>query len=221
MNRSYGDTLQSLTPEEVEGYSNIGGMRDLRSAQGHPRSRERVRSDYYLGWHEPSGDPARDGGMASTRVPPRGFGHGPTRRRGAEAAPLSCGDEAYGAALPHPNYRRGPKGYVRSDEHVRDDVCERLYRSHRVDVSDVSVQVSSGTVSLQGSVCERRMKHDIEDIVEHCFGVRDIDNRIRVNRGSLESWEHADAAAPAATTPAAEAPTSRAEPPPGLIARRT
>lgn len=77
---------------------------------------------------------------------------------------------------------RAPKGYVRSDDRIRDDVCEMLYRAPGVDVSNVSVETKSGTVTLEGTVPDRRMKHRIEDLCEHCIGVNDVDNRIRVVR---------------------------------------
>ncbi|OZI22512.1 BON domain-containing protein [Bordetella genomosp. 7] len=72
-----------------------------------------------------------------------------------------------------------PKGYVRSDERVREDVCERLSHSG-LDVSDVSVQVSDGVVTLEGSVPSRHTKHAVEDCVDDCLGVNDIQNHIRV-----------------------------------------
>ena len=77
---------------------------------------------------------------------------------------------------------RTPKGYVRSDDRIRDDVCEMLYRTHDIDVSNVSVESKNGTVTLEGTVPDRRMKHRIEDLCEHCIGVNDVDNRIRVVR---------------------------------------
>jgi len=75
-----------------------------------------------------------------------------------------------------------PKGYTRSDDRIRDDVCEMLYRAHDIDVSNVSVESKSGTITLEGTVSDRRMKHRIEDLCEHCIGVNDVDNRIRVVR---------------------------------------
>jgi hypothetical protein len=51
-----------------------------------------------------------------------------------------------------------------------------------VDASDVSVDVRSGRVVLEGTVPERHMKHRIEDIAEQCFGVTDVDNNVRVAR---------------------------------------
>ncbi|HKY93192.1 MAG TPA: BON domain-containing protein, partial [Nevskiaceae bacterium] len=76
-----------------------------------------------------------------------------------------------------------PKGYTRSDERIKDDVCEQLYRCG-CNVSEVSIDVKGGTVTLEGSVTDRRLKHRIEDIVEECIGVKDVENRIRVTRGS-------------------------------------
>jgi uncharacterized protein len=86
---------------------------------------------------------------------------------------------------------RAPEGYRRSDERIREEICQRLARpfgrfdaselaDERLDVSDVTVSVDGGRVTLEGTVPERRMKHCIEDLVDACPGVQDIDNRIRV-----------------------------------------
>nr|WP_179104912.1 BON domain-containing protein [Burkholderia pseudomallei] len=77
-------------------------------------------------------------------------------------------------------HRQGPKGYTRSDERIREDICERLAYAFDLDVSDVSVEVNGGRVELQGTVPERWMKHEIEDIADNCMCVRDVDNRVRV-----------------------------------------
>lgn len=84
-----------------------------------------------------------------------------------------------GSAPMDMRHRQGPKGYSRSDERIREDVCERLCMAHELEVHDVSVQVNDGRVDLQGSVPERWMKHAIEDCAEQCFGVQDVENRIR------------------------------------------
>lgn len=86
---------------------------------------------------------------------------------------------AYGGGSTDMRHREGPKGYSRTDERVREDVCERLCMAHHLEVCDVSVQVKDGRVELQGNVPQRWMKHAIEDVVEKCFGVHDVENRIR------------------------------------------
>jgi len=50
---------------------------------------------------------------------------------------------------------RFPKGYQRSDEKLREDICERLMQEPRIDASDVSIDVQGGAVSLTGTVRER------------------------------------------------------------------
>ena len=79
-------------------------------------------------------------------------------------------------------YPPGPKGYQRSDERLREDISDRLMQARYIDSSDVTVGVSGAKVVLEGTVPERRMKHAIEDLVDACPGVQDIDNRIRVKR---------------------------------------
>jgi hypothetical protein len=70
----------------------------------------------------------------------------------------------------------------RSDEQIREDVCERLWREPRVDTSEVAVEVHDAIVTLQGTVAHLQMKQEIEDIVASCEGVRDVNNRIRATR---------------------------------------
>lgn len=75
---------------------------------------------------------------------------------------------------------RGPKSYRRSDERIREDVCEALIREPQVDVSEVTVDVREGVVTLEGHVPVRRMRYVIEDVAAQCRGVSDVDNRVGV-----------------------------------------
>ena len=84
-------------------------------------------------------------------------------------------------------YPQGPKGYTRSDERVREDISERLMQCYDIDSSEVTVQVQSGKVTLEGTVPSRHMKHAIEDIADSAPGVQDVDNRIRVT-SSAARW---------------------------------
>ena len=76
--------------------------------------------------------------------------------------------------------KRGPKGYQRSDERIREDLCERLMHAELIDSSEVTIEVAAGKVTMEGTVPERRMKHAIEDMAETTSGVTEVDNRIRV-----------------------------------------
>jgi len=75
---------------------------------------------------------------------------------------------------------RGPKGYVRRDERIWEEVNERLEEDGEIDATDVSVQVSSGEVTLEGTVDDRRAKRLAEDLADSVRGVRDVHNRLRV-----------------------------------------
>ncbi|GLC91153.1 hypothetical protein Tamer19_05610 [Cupriavidus sp. TA19] len=79
--------------------------------------------------------------------------------------------------------RAGPKGYQRSDERIREDVCERLIEC-RYPVHDVEVNVAAGVVTLTGSVRDRGLKYRIEEIVDDTFGVKEVDNRLRADAES-------------------------------------
>lgn len=79
--------------------------------------------------------------------------------------------------------RRGPKNYTRSDERMRELICEGLIQDWSIDAGDVNVEVQNGRVILEGTVPHRQMRHAIEDVVDRCWGVQDIENHIRVQSG--------------------------------------
>ncbi|KAA0581206.1 BON domain-containing protein [Azospirillum sp. B21] len=84
---------------------------------------------------------------------------------------------------------RGPRGYSRSDERVREDVSDRLTDDAYVDASDIEVAVSGGEVTLTGMVPDRQTKRRAEDVAEAVSGVTHVQNNLRVrsqtgNQGS-------------------------------------
>lgn len=81
---------------------------------------------------------------------------------------------------------KGPKGYVRSDERIREDVCDRLSEDDEVDAGDITVTVKGGEVTLEGTVTDRRSKHRAEDITDSVSGVREVTNRLRTRKGLIE-----------------------------------
>jgi osmotically-inducible protein OsmY len=78
---------------------------------------------------------------------------------------------------------RGPKGYTRTDERLRETICERLTDDPRIDASDIEVDVQQQKVTLRGSVSDRRTKYAVEELVEYS-GATEIENQLRVNRNS-------------------------------------
>jgi osmotically-inducible protein OsmY len=75
---------------------------------------------------------------------------------------------------------RGPRGYHRTDDRIREDVCDRLTDEPRVDASDIEIQVDNGEVTLAGSVRTREEKRFTEDVVERVSGVREVNNSLKV-----------------------------------------
>lgn len=77
---------------------------------------------------------------------------------------------------------KGPKGYRRSDERIREDLCDRLTSDPRIDGENITVNVSEGVVTLEGTVPSRQMKRAAEDLAEEIMGVGDVTNTLRVGR---------------------------------------
>ncbi|MDB4957597.1 MAG: transport-associated protein [Myxococcales bacterium] len=84
---------------------------------------------------------------------------------------------------------KGPLGYQRSDERVREMVCEALTDHDHVDATNVEITVKSGEVILSGTVDDRQQKRIAEDIVDQIPGVKDVQNQIRVAGDKRSSRE--------------------------------
>jgi hypothetical protein len=154
-------------------------------------------------------------GQASSGTSSPGGGHG-VRHKGGDSGYADVSDLGrggghaggggsgidYGAAMNRGNqdFARdrggespsfaGPKNDARSDERIREDLCDRLQhlasRGH-LDPSDIEVTVRDGEVTLDGTVPQRDWKHRAEDLAEAVIGVKGVENRIRVLRGEGSS----------------------------------
>lgn len=78
---------------------------------------------------------------------------------------------------------RGPKGYKRSDDRIREDVSDRLTEDAYIDASEITVRVSNGEVTLEGTADTRMARRRAEDIAESISGVSHVQNNIRVKQG--------------------------------------
>lgn len=75
---------------------------------------------------------------------------------------------------------KGPKGYQRSDDRIREDVCDCLEQHPGIDASQIEIKVEAGVVTLSGTVDERMMKRLAEDATESVRGVKDVTNNVRI-----------------------------------------
>jgi hypothetical protein len=95
------------------------------------------------------------------------------------------------ATIPNPRVGRPPRNYQRSDDRIREDLCDTIVRSGDIDAGDVEVEVKGGEVTLSGTVDHREDKRRIEDIAEQIFGVRDVHNQIKVRGAGMSGVKDA------------------------------
>jgi hypothetical protein len=90
--------------------------------------------------------------------------------------------QPYGGRRPRTD--NWPKGYRRSDERIREEVCDRLCSRWDIEARGIEVSVANGEVTLAGDVPERRMKLRAESVADEVSGVSDVHNQIRVSSKS-------------------------------------
>jgi osmotically-inducible protein OsmY len=75
-----------------------------------------------------------------------------------------------------------PQFQRRSDDKIRDEIWELLTNHADLDASEVELHVESGEVTLTGTIDSRDAKWLAEDLVTSVFGVREVNNRLKVAR---------------------------------------
>lgn len=151
----------------------------------------------------------RSGYDVSAQYGQSGYGYGQARSEempmGMGSATGNYGRSGYGAEQQYRGERfgqgtygtqgryqgRGPRNYTRSDERITEELNERLTDDSDIDASDITVRVSNGMVTLEGTVEDRWMKHRAEDIADSCSGVKDVTNSIRVVSRNERGGEYA------------------------------
>jgi len=179
---------QGWARDGAQGYGRYSGDRDR-----HPERQYGIRGGAGYGVYDIGGQGAAgyrrlsnntyDDMDFGTRHWGRGEYEGGDRRRGGhEESFLERVGEAVGKF-----FGKGPKGYKRSDDRIKEDVNEALYVHHDIDASDIEVQVSDGVLTLSGTVDSRRTKRLVEDVVERISGVKDVINHLRSKQFSNSS----------------------------------
>jgi hypothetical protein len=140
------------------GASGRGGMRagegGYGGGWGGPRAYETRHFGGGRGGYERGGGGGygeRGGVMGGRGGGMRGEGWG----RAMGAGDLGFGYPEHEGMDRGPHYGKGPKGYRRSDERIREDICETIAQQGYIDASDVDVKVENGVVTLTGNVSAR------------------------------------------------------------------
>jgi osmotically-inducible protein OsmY len=121
-----------------------------------------------------------------------GQGAGSGSSGGAYGRDPQLSGQNYGSFGGSQSFRgRGPRGYQRSDERLKEMICERLTDDPAIDASNISIEVSGRVVKLTGTVEDRSTKYEVEELVEQMGGVEDIDNQLRVQSSRWGSQQSA------------------------------
>jgi osmotically-inducible protein OsmY len=80
----------------------------------------------------------------------------------------------------------GPKGYERSDERLREVICERLTVDPDIDASDITVDVRNHAVTLRGLVDDLFRLHGSAGALHgtHSLGTRGDRGLVRSGRAA-------------------------------------
>lgn len=176
--RAYG-TYRSDDRDYHDRYRNERGERQARSAAGDYYRAAREQRDDYLRWSAQNmgtwGDQSHVTSEGEGRPAWGRLERGGYWRRYENRGPGFQG--------------RGPKGYQRSDDRIREEICDCMTDDPVLDASEIEVAVEHGEVTISGSVTSREQKRRAEDVAESISGVRDVTNQLRVTRDTAgHNW---------------------------------
>ena len=77
---------------------------------------------------------------------------------------------------------KGPRAQRRSDESLAQEIREILTHDPELDATEIEVEVEGGAVTISGLVEGSDAKLLAEEMVESVTGVREVHNRLRVER---------------------------------------
>ena len=173
--------------------------REQREFGGRERFEQQGRFEQGSGRSGGYGYGGGSSGHGGSGVGPRGLPNragGGWREEGASFGRGGFGEGSWGGLRQQGRYAgRGPKGYQRSDERLKEEICDRLTAAPDIDAVEIEVIVQGGEVTLQGSVPDRSMKRAAEDTAEEISGVQQVHNRLRVEARQADDDDDADRSA--------------------------
>lgn len=168
-----------------DGYGSTQGSRDFRN-----QSEDRYQSAMDFGSHNYDPQPHHGQSYISGYNDPRYSSESRMDRTS------SFGEQTYGSqgagfgTTSGQHSGKGPKGYKRSDDRIKEEVSDLIMRHDEIDGTDIEVEVNAGEVTLTGTVPDRSLKHLVENLIDRTLGVGEIHNHLRVKRG--DSMEETD-----------------------------
>ena len=83
---------------------------------------------------------------------------------------------------------KGPKGYMRSEQRIKEEASEILSHDYDLDASEIELEVKDRCLILRGEVHSRRDKRLAEYLVEDISGIEDVDNQLIIKKHKVEGW---------------------------------
>lgn len=102
--------------------------------------------------------------------------------------PIRWSDDSRSEASSESHFGKGPKGYLRSAEKIKDEACEILTRDYQLDASEIEVHFEDHNLILKGRVGSRYDKRRAEALVENIPGVQDVINQIKLKGHESNGW---------------------------------
>lgn len=192
--RPHSERAQFSGPRRGTGYGNSSGYAD---AERYGSSRRVLDEPLPRGFEEHFAPPRDDFDHRRTE---RGLQANSAHGMANAARDFDMRD-SHSRSLQDRGYRGvGPKNYQRSDDRIREDLCDHLCDAWDVDASEIDIKVRNGIATLTGSVRERSMKHRAEDLAERIPGVLDVENQLKVGNKRAETSQQAPSALDAPAT---------------------
>jgi osmotically-inducible protein OsmY len=129
------------------------------------------------GWSEPYGEGQQ-----------YGYGQRGSQSGGMSGSQYGGSQYGYGGSGQGMHRGKGPKNFQRSDDRIKELICERLTDDPDVDASEVTLNVQGGKITLEGTVDSRQTKMKIEDIADQ-FATHEVQNNLRVQKQGSSSSE--------------------------------
>lgn len=162
-----------------------------RSEQGRGYGQESGDSGYSTqGWSEPYGEGQQYGsGQRGGQYGGMSGSQSGSTQYGVYGGEQAFGSQyGYGRSGQGAHRGKGPKNFLRSDDRIKELICERLTDDPDVDASEVTLNVQGGKITLEGTVDSRQTKMKVEDIADQ-FSTHEVQNNLRVQKQGQSSWE--------------------------------
>jgi hypothetical protein len=116
--------------------------------------------------------------QSDRQIPRYGGGYGSSLDTAAERSWIDDRAERQG-----PHRGRGPQGWTRPDERIREEVSERLTQDRLIDARGIEVEVQDGVVTLRGEAAGAADPTHAEGLARQVSGVKDVRIELTVGDG--------------------------------------